>query len=460
MLARLPLLAVLAAPLAAQMVTSEATTPSLAEQLVTRALDDNRAHALLADLIAHAPKRLAGTPGMHAANAWALQAMREIGLENVRLEPVTVPHWIRGEVERLVVDGPGGEATHPITALGGSVATPVGGLCAEVLMVRSFEELQERAAEAKGKIVFFNRAMPRVLRNTFHGYRDAVPQRGTGAIEAAKVGGIAAIVRSVTTAIDDHPHTGAMRYEEGVAKVPAVAISTRGAEALAARLAAGEAVKVTVEVDCAMGEPVVGGNVVGEIVGSSHQDEIVVFGAHLDGWDTGVGAHDDGAGCVHCLEAARLLVVQGYKPARTLRIVLFANEENGLDGARAYPEAHADELAHHVAALETDNGGFEPQGFGAGIDAARRDALALHLAPLRDLGMGALIEGGGGADIGPLRAHGVPLFSLLVANHRYFDYHHSALDRLDAVNERELAMGGAALAFFATILTDPAKWSR
>ncbi|MEZ5966324.1 MAG: M28 family peptidase [Planctomycetota bacterium] len=445
--------------------TSAQSPPSLArdtlaQQLVDRALDDNQAIAILRGLLAAAPKRLSGSPGMDAAQQWAVGEMRRLGLENVRLEKVMVPCWRRGTVERLSAKTEHGDVAYPITALGGSIGTGDAPLRAQVVVVRSFEELRARAAEAKGKMVLFNRPMPRVLRNTFSAYGDAVPQRGNGAIEAAKVGAVAAIVRSVTTSLDDDPHTGAMYYRDDLPKVPAVAISTNGADALAARVAADEAVELTLELDCASAGEVEGANVVGEIVGHEKPEEIVVIGGHLDAWDTGDGAHDDGAGCVHCLEAARLLV-QGHIPlARTLRVVLFANEENGLRGGLGYAAQHADELAHHVAALETDHGGFDPRGFSMSGNDQARAAFAVHLTPLRELGMGVLLPGGGGADINPMAKSGVPMFALLVSDHRYFDYHHSARDTLEAVNERELALGGAAIAFLATVLTDPQRWTR
>ncbi len=430
-------------------VTAPAST---AAQLIERALTDNRAHPLLAELLATAPKRLAGSPGMDRARHWAETTMVRLGLANVRVEKVMVPRWVRGRVADLR----DADARYDVVALGGSIATPKDGVTAEVIMVRSFEELRARANEAKGKLVFFNRPMPRALRNTFGAYRDAVPQRGLGAVEAGKVGGVAAIVRSMTTAHDDFPHTGGMHYEAGVPQVPAAAISTNGAQALAARLAGGERVTLTLRLDCTTEADVPCGNVVGEIVGSDKPQEIVLLGAHLDAWDTGEGAHDDGAGCAQCLEAARLLIASKLQPKRTLRFVLYANEEFGLRGAQGYADAHQDELARHVAAFETDSGGFEPKGLSTTLDATQRAGLASHMLPLREFGMGALIEGGGGPDIGVLRPHGVPLFALVVSDHRYFDYHHSARDTLDAVNERELALGAAAVAVYALLLADPA----
>jgi carboxypeptidase Q len=453
------LLSALLATVLLATISAQAPTPapaSLAERLVARALDDDHAHALLRALLAAAPTRLAGSPGMVKARTWAVATMRTVGLTDVREEPVMVPQWRRGKVATLRY----GEQSFAIAALGGSVATAPGGLRAKVLMVRSFEELHARAEEAKGKIVFFNRPMPRVLRSTFHGYRDAVPQRSSGAIEAGKVGAVAALVRSVTTQIDDLPHTGAMRYDPATTKVPAAAISTLGAEALAQRLQQDPQLELHLELDCTTGDDLPCANVVGELRGTTHPDEIVLIGAHLDAWDLGHGAHDDGAGVAHCLEAVRLLRACGVKPARTLRVVLFANEEFGLRGATGYEAAHHDELTRHVAAVETDNGGADPRGFSSNLPETARGNLAAAMAPLRALGMGALIDGGGGADIGPLGKHGVPLFGMVVNDQRYFDYHHCAADTLAAVNNRELALGAASLAHFASLLLDQEVWKR
>jgi carboxypeptidase Q len=421
--------------------------------LVERALADNRAIATLQELIAAAPNRLSGSPGYDAAVQWSLAAMRAIGLDNVRAEPCLVPHWTRG-VERAGVVG---DAALPlrIAALGGSVPTPAGGLEAEVLEVRSFAQLQELGEQARGKIVFFNRPMPRALRRTGQAYGDAVPQRSNGAIEAGKVGAVAALVRSMTTAIDGHPHTGAMQYDDAVAKVPAAALATADAEALAALCRRGP-VRVRLELGCATHPDAPGANVVGELRGSERPDEIVVIGAHLDAWDLGQGAHDDGAGVVHVLEALRLLRECGVRPRRTIRAVLFANEENGLRGATAYAKDHAAELPRHVAAVESDAGGFSPLGFSCSLRGEAAASLRTAFAPLQDVGAGLFAEGAGagGADIAPLHAAGVPCSALWVDGQRYFDHHHSALDTLAAVNERELALGAAVLAYAASVLAD------
>lgn len=432
------------------------TPPGLearALELEERALQDNRAIATLRSLCEVAPKRLAGSAGMLAAERWAVEQLRAVGCDDVRLEPVMVPHWERG-IETAAIVG-AEQAPLRVTALGGSVPTVAGGVEAEVVEVRSFEQLQQLGDAARGKIVFFNRPMPRALRRTGSAYGAAVPQRSNGAIEAGKVGAVAALVRSMTTTIDGYPHTGAMRYEHGVPEVPAAAVATEDAELLARRLQQG-AVRVRLELGCRTLPDTQGHNVVGDLRGSELPDELVLIGAHLDAWDLGTGAHDDGAGVVHCIEAVRLLGAVGWRPRRTVRVVLFANEENGLRGAAAYAEDHALEIERHRAAIETDSGGFTPQGFSCslrGDEAAQVEAL---FAPLEALGAGLFLPGAGagGADISVLHAQGVPCFGMWVDGHRYFDYHHTAVDDLPAVNERELALGAAVLAYASAALAD------
>ncbi len=431
--------------------TSDDALRARVHLLFERALADNRAHATLASLLAAAPNRLTGSKGYDDAVAWSLDHMRAIGLVNVRAETFPVPCWVRGTETAAMLSG-ATETPLRVTALGGSIGTAAGGLTAEVVEVRTFEQLRQMGDAARGKIVFFNRPMPRALMRTGQAYGEAVPQRSNGAIEAGKVGAVGAIVRSMTTTIDGNPHTGAMQYDPAVPSVPAAAIATADAELLSRAIAAGP-VQLRLELGCRTLPDVPGANAIGEIRGSELPDEFVVVGGHLDAWDLGTGAHDDGAGCVHALEAARLVVESGITPRRTIRIVLFANEENGLRGATNYDAMHAHE--RHVAALESDAGGFMPEGFTCSLSGDAALAHARLFAPLKDLGMGAFATGGGGgADIAPLGRRGTVLFGLLVAGHRYFDHHHSTLDRLEAVNERELALGAAAVAYAVSVLAD------
>jgi hypothetical protein len=377
--------------------------------------------------------------------------MQRLGLTNIRLEKCMVPRWVRGATEELTT--PDGATRWPIAALGGSIGTANEGIEAEVVMVRSFEQVQQMGEGARGKIVFFNRPMNPALLNTFVAYGGAVNQRSNGAIVAGAAGGVAAIVRSMTTLINDSPHTGATGYQDGVPPVPAVAISTRGAEQLAAKLRQGP-VRLRLRLSCRTEPDVESANVVGDFAGSERPDEIVLIGAHLDCWDLGQGAHDDGAGVAHCLAAVDLLRRCDVRPRRTIRVVLYMNEENGVRGAKAYVAAHAAELSLHIAAIESDRGGLDPRGFTTSARGARLAQLKRLVEPLRSRNMGAVIEGGGGVDISFLGPSGTELFGLLPSSQRYFDYHHSELDTIDAVNARELSLGAAAMAYLASVLAD------
>jgi carboxypeptidase Q len=431
--------------------------PVYVPELAQLGLGDPRAPALLAELCARAPHRLAGSSGAERAVEWAEESMRALGLENVRLEPCLVPRWERGTLEELVVVEPAAHAGErvPILALGGSVATPAGGLTAEVIAVTSYDELHERAAEARGKLVLFRRPMERARLEPFEAYGGAVGQRSTGAIEAAGVGALGALVRSMTMLQDDEPHTGAMRYAEGVERVPAVAVSTNGADRIGAWLDEGKQVVLRLALDCRTLPDVLSANVVGEVVGRELPDEVVLIGGHLDAWDVGEGAHDDGAGCVHALEAARLILRSALgRPRRTVRCVLFMNEENGLRGAQAYRDAHADSLGRHVLAIESDRGGGVPIGYVT-------DAVGPALDTLVALYGGAPAGRGGGADISPMAEFGVPLAGLLPSPQRYFDFHHSRHDVLGAVHPRELELGAVSLASLAFLAADLAgEWPR
>jgi Zn-dependent M28 family amino/carboxypeptidase len=426
------------------------------ERILRAALEQGQAYELLGELCQVAPNRLSGSAGAARAVEWARERMVAAGFEEVRLEPCSVPRWERGAGERLVVRLAGEDAPVelPILALGGSVATPAGGLSAGVIEVHGFEELRARAGEAAGRIVFFNRPMETGCFDTFDAYGGAVDQRSRGASEAARAGALAVVVRSMTARIDDFPHTGSLHYAEDQPRIPAAAVSTRGAEQLSAWIAAGREPRLTLSLSCAWHADVESFNVVGELRGSERPEELVVVGGHLDAWDVGQGAHDDGAGCMQAFEVLRLLKALDLRPRRTLRAVLFMNEENGTRGAQAYREAHAAELERHVLALESDRGGFTPLGFTS-------DAAPPAFAVLRgivDLMEPARIDrleaGHGGVDIAPLAAHGVPLVGLLPDPQRYFDVHHSANDTFDQVNERELELGAGAMAALCFVVAD------
>lgn len=425
---------------------------SVAFRIFRKALTDNRAYEMLYELTTKIGHRLSGSPQAAQAVEWSKTMMEQLGFDRVWLEPVMVPRWVRGNVEEASVLASRTRKAIPlkVTALGGSIGTTPKGITAEVVEVTSFEELRALGEKAKGKIVFFNRPMDRSLLNTFEAYGRAVNQRGRGAIEAALAGGVAALVRSMTTRIDDVPHTGGMGYVDTIPKVPAAAISTKDAELLSKLLATEKSVMVNLKLSAQTLPDVESANVIGELRGTEKPEEVIVVGGHLDSWDKGQGAHDDGAGCVQSIEALRLLKELGLRPKRTIRAVMFMNEENGLRGGLAYAATERPG-EKHIAAIESDAGGFAPRGFGVGDSSAH--AKLVKWAPIfAPVGADRITLGGGGADIGPLARKGVPPIGLTVDSHRYFDYHHSNNDMIEAVNERELALGAAMMAILAYVI--------
>jgi Zn-dependent M28 family amino/carboxypeptidase len=426
------------------------------DRLVKEGLVKGQAYAMLTDLCTNVGHRLSGSPAADKAVSWAERTMTKAGLDRVRLEPVMVPHWVRGEIETASYQSsftPRLNTRLSICALGGSIGTPPGGITAEVLEVRSFEELRAVGERAKGKIIFFNRPFDAGLFDTFSAYGGAVGQRGSGAVEAARAGGVAALVRSMTGRLDDVPHTGSMGYAGDVPKVPAAAVSTVGANRLSQALKADPKLSLTLVLSCETLPDAPSSNVLGELVGAEKPGEVIVIGGHLDSWDKGQGAHDDGAGCVHAIEALRLLKALGIRPKRTIRAVMFMNEENGNRGGGAYAAAaRPGETA--IAAIESDRGGGMPHGFSVGGGPAVLAAVSKWAPIFEPLDLDRFRAGGGGVDIGPLMAKGVPGFEIIVDTQRYFDYHHSDNDVLSEVNERELELGAIALALFSYTLAE------
>ena len=424
----------------------------LAQNIIRAGLDSGKAYSFLTELCVKIGARLSGSPQAVRAVEWGKSTMEKLGFENVHLESVMVPHWKRGKEQAYIIDG---KKKNPLTvcALGGSIPTEKNGITAEVIEVQSREELQKLGESAKVKIIFFNQPMDRKKIGTFEAYGGAVWQRWAGAMEAAKRGAVAAIVRSMTTRIDDVPHTGSMGYDDTIPKIPAAAISTVDANELSKQLAKNKNVKIHLLLSCETLPEVVSANVVGEITGSEKPNEIIVVGGHLDSWDKGHGAHDDGAGIAHTLETLRLLRELGIRPKRTIRAVLFMNEENGGRGGKGYAErVRPDEK--HLAAIETDAGGFSPRGFGIGADSAIVEKLSRWSYLLEPIDAGKIRRGGGGADIAELGKQGVVTIGMRVDSQRYFDYHHSDNDTIDKVNERELELGAIALAIFSYVLAE------
>lgn len=426
------------------------------------ALLNGKAYDLLNFLSNNIGGRISGSPQAAAAVEWAYQVLDTMGIEKVWKQGVLVPRWLRGskEIGRVVNSLSLGTFEVSVCALGGSVPTPENGLSAELIEVRNFDEMRRLGKEKiAGKIVFFNRRMDPRFINTFYAYGNCVDQRWAGAMEAAKLGAVGVVVRSMTLSIDDYPHTGSMGYEEGVPKIPAMAVSTKGAITLSKVLKEQNDLRFYMKQECETLPDVLSYNVVGEIRGSEFPDEIILVGGHLDSWDLGDGAHDDGAGSVQSIEVMRILKEMGIRPKRTIRAVMFMNEENGLRGGKKYAEIASIRNEKHIAAIETDRGGFAPRFFT--VESADEDNFKKQLAILNswipmlsEYGITDIKEGGSGADIGPLKQSGTLLFGLVPESQRYFDYHHCEADKFETVNKRELHLGAAAMASLVYLISE------
>jgi carboxypeptidase Q len=419
--------------------------PSVATDLRDRAKKTSRAFAILRSLTDEVGPRMSGTPGDARAVDWGLATMKSLGLANVHAERLMVPHWERGEGTASIVT----PVQQPLilTALGGSVGTPDGGLEADVVSVPTLQALEELPADrVRGKIVFFDKPMTRTKDGS--GYGKAVDVRGKGAIAAAKKGAIAVLIRSVGTGPARLPHTGAMRYVDDVPKIPAAALALADADLLRRTLERGPT-RVKVTLGCKQLEEVPSANVVGEVIGSEKPEELVLIGAHLDSWDLGTGAVDDGAGVAAVLETARLIAELPRRPRRTVRVVLFANEESGLRGALDYAKVHHNELANHVVGLEIDLGAGRVYGVHYLAGSAAGPAFRAIAAPLAVLGVAPPVESEHhGADLWPLRSAGVPVVDLAQDATKYFDLHHTADDTLDKVEPLDLDQVVAATVAF------------
>lgn len=426
---------------------SQESDSLLIRKIYDEILAKGEAYKTLTHLSKQIGPRLSGSEGAAKAVQYTKKVMEEYKFDRVFLQDVMVPHWVRGAKEQAYIESGKQKVNVPIAALGGSVATPTTGIKAEVIEVKSFEELEALGTEkVKGKIVLFNRPMDPTKINTFDAYSGAVNQRGGGASQAAKYGAVGAIVRSMTTLQDDKPHTGSMRYATGVPMIPTAAISTNGANLLSKMLKENPKIQFFFKQNCETLPDAPSHNVVGEIRGSEKPDEIIVVGGHLDSWDLAEGAQDDGAGCVQSIEVLRALKALGIKPKRTIRVVMFMNEENGLRGGTKYADLAKQNNEKHIAAIESDNGGFTPRGFGMVGTDAQISKLTKYKNLLAPYGLAEIGRGGGGADIGPLGSQGTLLIGFKPDSQRYFDFHHALSDTLEAVNERELNLGAASMA--------------
>lgn len=399
--------------------------------------------------------RLTGSPEAAAAVDLSVKIMNELGLADVHIEPVEVGRWVRGDVAEAEIP-PSGERRRvdlSICALGGSVGTPDRGVTAPVVEVRSLDDLNRPGRPFEGKIVFFNRPMDRRSTDPFSAYGGAADQRVSGASAAARRGAVAVLSRSLTFRRDRNPHTGMLRYEAGTPKIPAAAISTADAEVLSGLLEKDKDLRVSLRLNCRDLGRVVSANVVGQLTGTEFPREVILLGGHLDSWDLGVGAHDDGAGCAAALEAVRLLADQGLRPRRTIRVVLFMDEEFGGTGGRAYAREARRDGERHLLAAESDRGGFMPIALAVGgREAKAREKLGPYEGFFKQLGVTSVVPGGGGVDVAPLIERGAAPASVILNSQAYFDVHHSALDVVSSVHPRELEFQAVILAALAYIL--------
>ena len=412
--------------------------------IIDKAMSDSQGYDRLGEMLDTFGPRFSGSTNLEKSLEWIIDEMKKDGLENVHGEEVMVPKWIRGK-ESAVMTAPW-KKDLAVLGLGGSVGTGSKGLSGEVFVVNSFDDLKARAGEAKGKIILYN--VP------FTTYGETVQYRYRGASEAAKVGGIASLIRSVGPYSMNTPHTGTSAYEDGVKKIPHAAITLEDAAMMGRMSKRGITIKVSLYMEGRFVDDVPSQNVMGEIIGSEYPDEVIVLGGHIDSWDVGQGAHDDGGGCVASWQAVKLIKDLGLKPKRTIRAVMWTNEENGLRGGEAYRDEHLNELDNHILAMESDAGVFKPSGFGfSGPDES--------LKILQDIGTllyridsGKITKGGGGADIGPIMREGVPGMGLKVDGSRYFWYHHTNADTFDKVDKDEFNRCVATMAVMAYVVAD------
>lgn len=417
------------------------------KQVHNQILTEGKCYEWLTDLTTKVGARLAGSEGSVKGVKFMQDLMAKMNMDTIWTQECKVNYWDRGGEENVYMTHPYKQKLNAVS-LGNMVGTDGKILEAEIIEVKGLDEVEQLGVEGvKGKIVFYNRPMDPTRIRTFNAYGGAADQRVYGASKASEYGAVAAIVRSLTTRQDDIPHTGVSIYEDGVVKVPGFGISTNDANMLS-ELLKSQKVKISIQNNAkVMGERT-SHSVIGEIKGSEYPDEIILVGGHLDSWDLGAGAHDDGAGCVHSLQVIETLLALDYKPKRTIRCVMFQNEENGLAGGLEYAKVSNDRGEYHLAALESDSGGFVPRGFSfdghADVLKPFYKRVSQWLPLLESYGL-QFSTGGSGADIGPLKSQKGLLIGLRPDSQRYFDYHHTDIDRIDAVNQRELELGAAAM---------------
>jgi carboxypeptidase Q len=422
--------------------------------IYNEALSHGQSYEDLRSLCKDVGARLSGSAEAEMAIEWSYEKMKSYGFDKVYKQEIMVPHWERGTTEAAWIRFENGPLTKiTILALGGSIGTN-GLLEAEVIEFSHLDELKKaNPSTIEGKIVFLNQPMDEQQINTFKAYGGCYAIRGNGAVEAAKLGAKAVIIRSLGLPINDHPHTGSMHYEESVDRIPAAAVSTQDAEMISQLLKANKA-RISLEMDCRNYPDAKSFNVIAEITGTKFPNEIITFGGHLDSWDTGEGAHDDGAGVIQCLEALRILKVLEYKPKHTLRVVFFMNEENGNMGGKTYATWSKEKGEKQIAALESDRGGFAPRGFHCDGTSEQIKMLSQFAPLFKEYDLHVFEKGYGGVDIGPLKNEfkDIPLFGFVPDSQRYFDFHHAPSDIFENVNKRELELGAAAISSMIFLL--------
>lgn len=428
---------------------AQTSDEAMLKQIYKSALTESSCYHWLDDLSNKVGQRLSGSKGAEQGVRYTKQQLETLGLDNVYLQEVMVPKWVRGEKEVAYVQLGKNKISFPICALGLSVSTPTMGVTAKVIEVKSLDELKALGTEkVKGNIIFFNRPMNPEFIETMNAYGNCVDQRSSGAREAGKLGAVAVIVRSMNLRLDDFPHTGMTNYKDTPKeeRIPAAAISTNGAEALSKLLKDLPNAKMYFKQSCKQLDDVLSYNVIGEIKGTEHPERIMVVGGHLDSWDLGDGSQDDGAGCVQSMAVLELFKKLQYKPKNTIRVVLFMNEENGVRGGDKYAQIAKEMKENHIFAMESDSGGFSPRGFSIESD----DASFMKISGWKKLFEPYLIhifeKGHSGTDIEPIESPQITKVGLHPDSQRYFDYHHAANDTFDAVNKRELELGAATMA--------------
>lgn len=431
------------------------TDSTVIKQIFTTALTNGQAYQWLDVLSNDIGGRLSGSPEAQQAVKWGEKLMTDLNFDKVWLQPIMVPHWVRGEKEEAYFKIENTKFDVPVCALGGSIPTPKEGITAEVVEVQSLEEAEQLGDQLRGKIVFFNRPFDDSQIHSFKAYGGCVDQRVNGAKVSGKFGVAGVIVRSMTHSIDNIPHTGVMDYGDVLLeneKVPAAAISTKAANLLSKKLKENPNLTFYLKQNCETLPDAPSFNVIGELKGSEFPEKYITVGGHLDSWDLGDGTHDDGAGIVQSIEVLRLYQLNNIKPKHTIRVVLFMNEENGLRGGLKYAEEAKKNNEIHIAALESDSGGFTPRGFSFDDNSKNIDLFMSWKPLFAPYGLHDIEKGGSGADIGPLKSESISLFGYRPDSQRYFDYHHTSIDTFDKVNKRELELGAASMASLVYLL--------